>query len=253
MECSQKTPNAGRKSGIAIVDDDASIRDVVADIVENAGYEAICYDRAETIMSDLRAGSVPDLIILDLHLPDNDGLMVAGTIRALSDVPIIILTGRKDEIDRIIGLEIGADDYVVKPFNNRELLARVRAILRRLNRETPIASLPGPKSGFRFGGFVLDTEARRLQAPGGAIVPLTVAEFNLLLVLINGRGRVLSRDQLLAMTHRGNYDVFDRTIDVLILRLRRKLENTPENPRFIRTERGLGYVFDADVEAVVSA
>jgi two-component system OmpR family response regulator len=244
---------AQHKNSIAIVEDDPFIRNTVADIVETAGFEAVCYDRADAILSDMRSGSIPDLIVLDLHLPDNDGLMVAGSIRAMSDVPIIILTGRSDEIDRILGLEIGADDYVVKPFNNRELLARIKAILRRLSRDTAPRNMSNPRAGYRFGGFVLDTDARKLEAPGGALVPLTVAEFNLLLVLLNAHGRVLSRDQLLELTHRGDHSVFDRTIDVLILRLRRKLENTPEQPRFIRTERGLGYIFDAEVETFPAA
>ncbi|WP_181701547.1 response regulator [Chthonobacter albigriseus] len=236
---------------IAIVEDDPVVRETVADLVRTEGYSAVALGDAAALLAMLDGPYPPDLIVLDLKLPDRDGLGLAGTIRATSDVPIIMLTGRGGDIDRILGLEIGADDYVVKPFNARELLARIKAVLRRRGRETappPAAT----RHGYRFDGHVLDLDGRRLIAPSGDAVPLTVAEFDLLTAMVRSSGRVLSRDQLLDLTHRAGGDVFDRTVDVLVLRLRRKIEPTPGSPRYIRTERGVGYVFDADVKPIGS-
>jgi two-component system OmpR family response regulator len=187
----------------------------------------------------------PDLIVLDLQLPDRDGMALASAIRSTSDIPIVMLTGRGSAIDRIVGLEVGADDYVVKPFNNLELLARVKAVMRRTR---PVPS-NRKRHGYKFAGYFLDLHARRLEGPDGSAVQLTVAEFELLQALLKAEGRVLTREQLLDMTHHVNSDVFDRTIDVLILRLRRKIEPVPSRPQFILTQRGLGYTFSAKVEA----
>lgn len=232
---------------IAVVEDDQIVSSTVVDILQTAGFVAVPCPTAESLLALMRSGQPPDLILLDLQLPDQDGIALASAIRASSNVPIVMLTGRSGEIDRIVGLEIGADDYVVKPFSNLELVARVKAILRR-TRGAPQVSRP--REGFRFEGFFLDLQARRLDGPDGTSVQLTVAEFELLHALLRARGRVLTRDQLLDMTHHTEADVFDRTIDVLILRLRRKIEPVPSQPRFIRTERGLGYIFAGEVEAV---
>jgi two-component system OmpR family response regulator len=232
---------------IAVVEDDHIVSSTVVDILQTAGFTALPCRTAEALLSLMRSGPPPDLILLDLQLPDQDGIALASTIRADSNVPIVMLTGRSGEIDRIVGLEIGADDYVVKPFSNLELLARVKAILRRTKGIMPASR---QREGFRFEGFFLDLAARRLDAPDGSSVQLTVAEFELLHALLRARGRVLTRDQLLEMTHHAEADVFDRTIDVLILRLRRKIEPVPSQPRFIRTERGLGYTFAGAVEPV---
>ncbi|MBL8573922.1 MAG: response regulator transcription factor [Hyphomicrobiaceae bacterium] len=240
----------GREIRIAVVDDDPAVREVVVDLVGAEGYVAVGCATAQALLQMLKGAAPPDLIILDLRLPDQDGLAVAGMIRATSAIPIIMLTGRGGDLDRILGLEIGADDYVVKPFNTRELLARIKAVLRRTGRE-PSPAQPSPaRNGYRFAGFDLDLDRRQLNGPGGAPIALTVAEFDLLAALVRGRGRVLTRDQILEMTHRVNDDVFDRTVDVLVLRLRRKIEPTPQSPRFIRTERGHGYVFDAEVQVI---
>jgi two-component system OmpR family response regulator len=230
---------------IAVVEDDQIVRSTVIDVLETAGFIAVPCSTAEALLALMRSGQPPHLILLDLQLPDQDGIALASAIRASSDVPIVMLTGRSGEIDRIVGLEIGADDYVVKPFSNLELLARVKAILRRVRGIIPASR---QRHGFRFEGFFLDLSARRLEAPDGSSVQLTVAEFDLLHALLRARGRVLTRDQLLDMTHHAEADVFDRTIDVLILRLRRKIEPVPSQPRFIRTERGLGYMFTGTVE-----
>ncbi len=238
---------------IAVVDDDAAVRDTVVDVLQSGGFQAVGLVSAAALQAYLTQGALPLLVVLDLQLPDGDGLALAARLRATCDVPIIMLTGRGSDIDRIVGLEVGADDYMVKPFNARELLARVKAILRRAGRVVPEPANPRPvsaKRGFRFDGFVLDTEARRLLDPAGGVIALTVAEFDLLAALVAAHGRVLTRNQLLDMTRTDHDDVFDRTIDVLILRLRRKIEPSPHNPRFIRTERGLGYVFDGAVEMI---
>lgn len=245
--------NTDHRARIAVVDDDAAVRDCVADLVAAEGFEAVGCRDAAALFEALAATRI-DLVVLDLRLPDRDGFEVAGAIRATSDVPIIMLTGRCGDLDRILGLEIGADDYVVKPFNTRELLARIKAVLRRIGREAPPSPAQTPtRRGWRFAGYEIDLDRRRLTAPDGAPVALTVAEFDLLAALVAAPGRVLSRELLLDLTHRVADDVFDRTVDVLILRLRRKIEPDPTNPRFIRTERGHGYVFDAPVAAIEPA
>lgn len=243
----------GRLIRIAVVDDDAGVRDAVCDLVGTEGFETVPCGDALSLFAALNDGPI-DLVVLDLRLPDRDGLSVAASIRATSQVPIIMLTGRGGDVDRILGLEIGADDYMVKPFNPRELLARIKAVLRRIGREAPAAASPPPiRNGWRFAGRLIDLDRRRLIAPDGAPVSLTVAEFDLLAALVAAAGRVLSRDQLLELTHRAGGEVYDRTIDVLILRLRRKIETDPTQPSFIRTERGHGYVFDAAVQPIEAA
>jgi DNA-binding response OmpR family regulator len=189
----------------------------------------------------------PSLIILDLRLGQDDGLDMLREIRSHSDVPVIITTGhRPDEIDRIVGLELGADDYIVKPFSLRELLARVRAVLRRHEMGRTARREP-ERGGYRFKGWRLDRRARKLIEPHGDLVALTKVEFSLLLAFLESPQRPLSREYLLQAT-RVHGDVFDRTIDMQVLRLRRKLEIDPSMPRMIRTERGIGYVFTLPVE-----
>jgi two-component system OmpR family response regulator len=239
-------PAPGRPDRIAVVDDDEGVRAAVCDLVAADGYEAVPCRTASDLFAAL--AEPIDLVVLDLRLPDRDGFSVAASLRATSDVPIIMLTGRGGDVDRILGLEIGADDYVVKPFNTRELLARIKAVLRRRGRVVPTPPAEPVRRGWRFDGFVVDLDRRRLTDRVGGPVSLTVAEFDLLAALVGAHGRVLSRERLLDLTHRIADDVFDRTIDVLILRLRRKIEPDPTNPRFIRTERGHGYFFAAEVE-----
>ncbi|MBP2299815.1 response regulator transcription factor [Azospirillum picis] len=249
---SNTSPNGGKRLTIGVVDDDPAVLQTVADLLAGEGFEPVRCPDAASLMAVLASVRL-DLIVLDLRLPDRDGISIAAQVRGTMDVPIIMLTGRGDDIDRIMGLEVGADDYIVKPFNNREFIARVKAVLRRTARE-PIretAHVPPPcKRGYRFAGFTLDEDGRRLFDPAGKPVSLTVAEFDLLLALVRAHGRVLSRNQILDLTHHDRDDVFDRTIDVLILRLRRKIESNPQQPWLIRTERGLGYVFDCDIEAI---
>lgn len=236
---------------LLIVDDDPEIRDVVRYEALQQGW-VVTEAGSEAELADVLKEKIPDIMLLDIRLPDQDGLTIARRIRVTSNIPIIMLTGMGSDVDRILGLELGADDYVVKPFNPRELIARVKAVLRRTSgqaQENPAATTLGHDCR-RFSGWFLDLSARLLSDPGGQPVTLTNAEFSLLEAFIGAPRRVLSREQLLECTHSCDADVFDRTIDVLIMRLRRKIETNSQAPRLIRTERGAGYVFDSDVEKV---
>jgi DNA-binding response OmpR family regulator len=202
-------------------------------------------------MAQALANHVIDLVVLDLRLASEDGMQLARRLREESAMPIIIVTGKTDEADRVMGLELGADDYVMKPFSPRELLARIRAVLRRY--QTAREVLPArdeKRRAYRFEGWELNLGSRRLTSPGGGRVELTHAEFNLLQAFCAAPQRVLSRDQLLDLSRLHGAEVFDRTVDVQVLRLRRKLEPDPGRPQYIRTERGAGYVFSVAVQVV---
>jgi two-component system OmpR family response regulator len=232
---------------IVVVDDDPSLRQMVTRYLEDhnvptksaSNKTELCRHFAETL---------PGLIILDLRLGQDDGLDLLREIRSRSDVPVIITTGhRPDEIDRIVGLELGADDYIVKPFSLRELLARVRAVLRRQEMGRAARTRDPESGGYRFDGWQLERRGRRLIAPDATPVLLSKGEYALLLAFLEAPQRPLSREYLLQAT-RVHEDIFDRSIDVQVLRLRRKLEIDPSAPRVIRTERGVGYVFALSVE-----
>jgi two-component system OmpR family response regulator len=234
---------------VCVVDDDPDIRDLVSHEVRQQGWTSLEAGSGAELHEILRA-QTPDIILLDIRLPDQDGLTIARQLIGTSAIPVIMLTGMGADVDRIIGLEMGADDYVVKPFNPRELSARIKAVLRR-TRGQAVVPARAQSLGHdcrRFGGWLLDLTARLLTDPAGQPVSLTNAELLLLEALLDAPRRVLSRDHLLDRTHTHDADVADRTIDVLILRLRRKIEPNPHAPRMIRTERGAGYVFDVDVE-----
>ena len=235
---------------VLVVDDDSSIRALVSDYLTQNDFRVTAVSTGKEMLESL-SGEVIDMIVLDLRLPGADGMELARRLRdARSKIPIIMLTGRTDEADRVMGLEFGADDYVTKPFSPRELLARIRAVLRRY--ETP-APLPGRDEGlraYRFAGWELNLRLRRLTAPNGARTDLTNGEFNLLAAFCAAPERVLTRDQLLDLSRLHTTEVYDRSIDVQILRLRRKIERDPSNPQLIRTERGNGYVFCASVTVV---
>lgn len=236
---------------VLIVDDDPEIREIVRREVQDQGWVALGAGSEAELGGVLREAT-PDIILLDIRLPDQDGLTIARRLRATSSIPIIMLTGMGSDIDRIIGLEMGADDYVVKPFNPRELVARIKAVLRRTSGRE-LGAGPSESLGHDcrwFAGWLLDLTARLLTDPAGKVVTLTNAEFLLLETFVKAPHCVLSRDQLLERTRSYDAEVFDRTIDVLILRLRRKIEANPHTPRLIRTERGAGYVFGVDVEHV---
>jgi two-component system OmpR family response regulator len=230
-----------------VVEDDPALQRMIANYFgENNIRTLLASGRQE--MARQLGGSDVSLVILDLRLGQEDGLNLLREIRSSSDVPVIIVTGhRRDDIDRVVGLELGADDYVTKPFNLRELLARVRAVLRRFEARPSAPARETEHGRFRFSGWRLDGKSRRLTDPAGTPVPLTKGEYALLLAFLEAPQRPLSREHLLQAT-RVHEDVFDRSIDVQILRLRRKLERDPRAPRVITTERGVGYVFAVTVE-----
>lgn len=201
-------------------------------------------------IDDVVARNVIDLLILDLKMPGEDGLLIARRLREQSDLPIIILTGRADEADRVMGLELGADDYLTKPFSPRELLARVRALLRRARSKDNVADALARVRAYRFAGWELNVRLRRLRAPLGDTVPLSNTEFNLLVAFLTRPQCVLAREQLLNLSRLHNDEVYDRSIDVQVGRLRRKITTDLVEGSLIRTERGAGYIFAAQVEVV---
>ena len=235
---------AGDSTHVLIVEDDEVARTKLAGYLETAGHrvsEAVDGRGLRRVM----VSDPVDLVLLDINLPGEDGLDLTRFIRANSDVGIILVTGRTDDVDRILGLEIGADDYITKPFNPRELLARVKTLLRRTAARVPSAS--ETRTSWRFSGWRFDTRSRRLVSPTGGKVALTRAEFELLNALIAHPGTVLTRERLLGcITHR-SWDPGDRTVDVLVRRLRQKLEVDPQSPELIITVHGEGYMFAAEV------
>lgn len=231
---------------IAIVEDDPDIRSLLADLFRRDGFDVeTCGDVPQ--FDRLREHRHVDVAILDIMLPGEDGLSLCRRLRATGDTAVVMVTAKGDDIDRIIGLEIGADDYLAKPFNPRELIARVRAILRRLqNAATPPATQDREILG--FGGWRLDTASRDLTSPSGDAVELTGGEFDLLITFVRRPQRVLDRDQLLDWTRGRAATPFDRTIDVQLSRLRKKLNAHDPNTTLIRTVRGGGYMLSAPVQ-----
>jgi DNA-binding response OmpR family regulator len=183
------------------------------------------------------------VLLLDLRLPGEDGMTLARRVREISKIPIIILSGRSDEADRVMGLELAADDYVTKPFSPRELVARIRAVLRRVQINEPDAVRDDTLRAYRFCGWELNVRLHRLMTPDGQRVELTNSEFSLLCAFLSAPQRILTRDQLLERSRLHSLEVYDRSIDVTILRLRRKIEIDPANPKMIQTQRGAGYLF----------
>ncbi|MCB1759704.1 MAG: response regulator [Gammaproteobacteria bacterium] len=230
---------------ILIVDDDPEIRNLLEQYFVNNGYRALAVGDGRAMRQMLEQAAI-DLVILDLMLPGEDGLELCRNLRAQSRIPIIMLTARGDEMDRILGLEMGADDYLPKPFNPRELLARTKTVLKR-SRELPYTREESGERARCFAGWTLDPFTRHLKNPQGAIVPLSGAEYRLLSVLLDHPNRVLNRDQLLDLTQGREADPFDRSIDVLISRLRRRLKEDPRSPAIIKTVRGAGYILAARV------
>jgi two-component system phosphate regulon response regulator OmpR len=223
---------------VLVVDDDPALRNLLSDYLTDVGFSVDLAADGEQMRRAL-AQAKPDVIVLDLMLPGMDGLAITREVRASSNVPILMLSARGEEIDRIVGLEVGADDYLAKPFNPRELLARLRALLRRTQAASPVQATVGPE----FGPFRLDLAALRLMKDRED-VGLSTAEFDLLRVFVERPNRVLSRDVLLDLLKGLERDPFDRTVDIRVARLRRKIEQDPANPAFIRTVRGEGYLFN---------
>lgn len=245
--------STARQSHILVVDDDRHIRTMLTRYLTDHGLRVAMADGGEQMM-DLFAQYQFDVVVLDVMMPGDDGFTLCQRLRAQSHVPIILLTARDTETDRVIGLELGADDYVAKPFNPRELLARIRAMLRRATMVSASASAaPGNHARFHFAGWTLDLTKRALTSPRGTRVDLTTGEFDLLSALVHHPQHVLSRDQLLDLVHGRSSLNIDRSIDVQISRLRRKIEDDPQQPILIRTVRNGGYFFTADVEPGVAA
>jgi DNA-binding response OmpR family regulator len=233
---------------VLVVDDDPTIRELVAEYLgkNDLRVTAVADGRS---MQAILADQVVDLVVLDLKLRGEDGMALARRLRDDSEIPIVMLTGRSEEADRVMGLELGADDYLTKPFSTRELLARIRSILRRRHAEVRQGKPEGIRA-YRFDGWELNLNTRRLSARDGRTVPLSNGEFSLLVVLLGAPSRILSRDQLLDLSRLHNDEVYNRSVDVQIMRLRRKIEKDPAEPRYIRTERGVGYLFGVPVETV---
>jgi two-component system, OmpR family, response regulator len=232
---------------ILVVDDDPQIRDLLQEyLAENELRVSVALNGAQ--MSQILADEAIDLVILDLRLAGEDGMTIARTLRDQSAIPIIMLTGVRDEADRVMGLELGADDYLTKPFSPRELLARIRTVLRRTKSTAVAQAQRREVRAYRFADFELNLRTRRLKQRDAHSIDLTNGEFNLLAALLAAPERILTRDQLLDASRVFDNEVYDRSIDVQVLRLRRKIEADPALPRFIVTERGVGYIFKATVE-----
>ena len=230
---------------ILIVDDDDDIRGLLIGFLSEEGFSATGASDASSMDAAI-ARDRPDLVVLDLMLPGEDGLSICRRLRSASAIPVIMLTARSAEVDRIVGLEIGADDYVTKPFSKRELLARIRSVLRRGG---PVELNP-PKAMLRFNQYTVDLNARRITGQSGQDVALTGAEFDLLACFVQSPHRVLSRDRLLDQVHGRNADPFDRSIDTLVSRLRKKIEGPDDQDRLIATIRNHGYLFTPTVQVV---
>ena len=234
---------------VLVVDDDPSVRELIADYLGDNDIKVTALASGHEVAEVVQRETI-DLLVLDLRMPGQDGMQIAHKLREASQLPIIILTSRKDEADRVMGLELGADDYLTKPFSPRELLAHIRALLRRARAQQTAADGPSKVRAYRFAGFELNVGLRRLKGPGGEDIPLSNGEFNLLTAFLCSPQRVLSRDQLLGLSRLHDGEVFDRAVDVQIGRLRRKIKRSDDAPELIQTERGAGYVLATAVEIV---
>ena len=234
---------------ILVIDDDPDVRDLVVEYLGNNDMRVSAASSGREMLERFDRESI-DLVLLDLMLPGEDGMQLARTLRERATVPIVLLTGRNEEADRVMGLELGADDYVTKPFSPRELLARVRAVLRRYQVQATLPERDNTRRAFRFSGWELNLRTRRLLSPNGNSVELSNGEFSLLSALCRAPRRVLSRDQLLSMSRLHEAEVYDRTIDVQVRRLRLKLEVDIAHPTLVLTERGAGYYLASEVETL---
>ena len=236
---------AGNQQHILICDDEVEVREMLGEYLARRGFRTTLAANAEELRANLE-GELPDLIVLDINMPGESGLSVLKNLQAEQSPPVVMLTAASDVVDRIIGLEMGADDYLGKPVDLRELEARIKAVLRR--KAVPGAEAKPEEENlrkrFRFGKTWLDLEAAKLIDEDGSEIPLTSMEFNLLKLFARNRGRVLNRDQILEGAHDRSWDPFDRSIDIRISRIRRKIEANPQKPTVIRTVRGIGYIYD---------
>ncbi len=239
-----------------MVDDDAKVRRMLAEYLVEQGLSVTGADSGAEMRAAFARGPV-DVVLLDLVLPGEDGLALAAELRRTSDVAIIIVTGRGDVVDRVVGLEVGADDYLAKPFHLREVLARIKSVLRRTRaaphsaappEAAPTEAAPAPGAAtLSFAGYALDPAKRRLTGSDGAEIGLTTGEFNLLVAFAEHANRVLDRDMLMDLAKGRQWEAMDRSVDTQVARLRRKIEPDPKNPTLIRAVRGVGYLFACDV------
>jgi DNA-binding response OmpR family regulator len=237
------------RAHILVIDDDPQIRSLLAEYLNENGMQvSVASNGAD--MSKILGEETIDLLVLDLRLAGEDGMAIARSLRERSAIPIVMLTGIRDEADRVMGLELGADDYLTKPFSPRELLARIRTVLRRVNAAGSGQSREREVRAYRFADFELNMRTRRLKQGDGDPVALTNGEFNLLAALLAAPERILTRDQLLEASRVHDNEVYDRAIDIQVLRLRRKIERDPSQPELIITGRGAGYIFRAPVQVV---
>ncbi|MES2564941.1 MAG: response regulator [Pseudomonadota bacterium] len=228
---------------VLVVEDDADIRVMVADYLGDQGYQVHQADSGSGMREAIER-NLPDVVLLDVRLPGEDGLTLARYLRERYDVGIIMVTAARDVVDRVVGLEVGADDYVTKPFDPRELLARVKSVMRRLHAPSGLTGSPrAAPERVAVGRCFLDVASHQLVDVSGQEVPITSMEYELLKVFTQHPDKVLTRDQILTLTHNREWEPFDRSIDIRIARLRRKVELNPEEPRAIRTVRGAGYMF----------
>jgi len=234
---------------ILALDDDPGVRSLIGEYLGKNDLRVTAVASGAAFAAVLEREPV-DLIVLDLRLPGEDGMQIARRLRERSLTPILMLTGRTEEADRVMGLEIGADDYLTKPFSPRELLARIRALLRRARAHATVPETIAKVRALRFGPWELNVGLRKLKSPEGALIELSNGEFSLLTAFLAAPQRVLSRDQLLELSRLHNAEVYGRAMDVQILRLRRKIEADPARPKFIRTVRGSGYIFESTVDVV---
>ena len=236
---------------VVIVDDEASIRETVREYLELHGYRVLEAEDGKALRALIEADEAIDLVVLDITMPGEDGLSLARFLRESTDVAIVMATAAGEVVDRIVGLEMGADDYLAKPVDLRELLARIKAVLRRRSaaraRAQAAAAVPELAAHqLRFGPYVVDLERRKLLRADGGEITLTAMEFDLVRAFAENPDRVLTRDQLLDLAHHRRWDPFDRSIDIRVGRIRRKLEREPQHPTLLKTVHGVGYVYASD-------
>ncbi|WP_120502567.1 response regulator [Roseovarius sp. EL26] len=230
---------------ILVCDDEPDVREMLQEYLSKRGFSIVAAGNSDELRAAIDRHAI-DLILLDINMPGEDGLTTLRGLRNSNQVPVVMLTAAGEVIDKIVGLEMGADDYLAKPVDLRELEARIKAVLRRQSEPAPQTPQQDAPESAPFGAFTLDLTGAKLRDAEGQDVPLTAMEFNLLALFARNRGRVLNRDQILEQAHDRSWDPFDRSIDIRISRLRRKIESNPQKPQIIKTVRGIGYIYDPD-------
>ena len=230
---------------ILVCDDEPYIREMLQEYLSRRGFDVVAAANSDELRTAVEHSRI-DLILLDINMPGEDGLTTLRTLRSASQIPVVMLTAAGEVIDKIVGLEMGADNYLAKPVDLRELEARIKAVLRRKSEPVTRPQTGDTPATALFGTFTLDLTAAKLRTASGEDLPLTAMEFNLLSLFARNRGRVLNRDQILEQAHDRSWDPFDRSIDIRISRLRRKIEQNPQKPQIIKTVRGIGYIYDPD-------